>query len=112
MNSKQIALDYWNAWQKPNNWSEVRSMMADDFTFDSGALQTDTADEIVKLMKKGNPWEDVQLRECVAEGGKVAICYEGTDSMTKTRFRISEMITVDPDRGKVISAWVNMSDLG
>lgn len=95
MNTEEIILAYWKSWQGHDNWERTRSYMCDDVHFDAGAFQTQTADQLIALMKRGNPWKDIQLLDTVmGEENKGALIYEGTDSVSGTRMRIAEIITV------------------
>lgn len=99
MTTKDIIMNYWKSWHSHDNWKETRSYMADDFEFNSSELKTTSADELIKIMKKGNAWKDISLLDSVIEDNKAALLYEGTDSVTGTKYRISEILTVED--GKV-----------
>lgn len=109
MNTKELVLKYWRSWQDHSSWETTRSLMKDDFKFDAGDLITHSADDLIRLMKRGNPWKDIELIECVVDDNKGALLYEGTDSETSVRFRIAEIITVEED--KVSACIANISRL-
>ena len=94
MNTKEIILEYWKSWQGHSNWHVTRQMMADDFLFDAGIFKTTSADALIDMMKKGNPWKDIELLDMVVYGSKGALIYEGTDAVTGSRIRIAEILTV------------------
>lgn len=73
-------------------------LMKDDFTFDAGFFKTETADQLIELMKKGNPWKEIELIDIITVGNKGTLFYEGIDSVTKAKIRIAEIITVDGDK--------------
>lgn len=109
MQTEKIIMGYWKSWQSHSNWSETRNFLADDFKFDAGTFSTNNADELVEMMKKGNPWKDIKLLDSVITENKGALLYEGTDSVTNTKFRVTEIITVKED--KVISCFANITQI-
>ena len=109
MTTKELILAYWQSWQSHENWEETRALMHDDFHFDAGGFVSRNADELIGMMQSGNPWKDIRLIDCIVEGEKGALFYEGTDSMTGARIRIAELITVRD--GKVIRCIANIVTL-
>ena len=107
MTTKEIIMNYWNSWQSHSNWGETRKLMKDDFKFDAGVFKTDTADQLIEMMKNGNPWKDVELLDFVVNGNKGALIYEGIDSITNSKIRIAEIITVEGH--KVASCIANIA---
>jgi len=98
MKAEDVIMTYWKSWQNHADWENTRKWMVDDFGFDAGAFTTDTADQLVAMMKQGNPWTDIVLLECMFEADRGVLLYEGTDSVTGKRFRISEWLTVEGDK--------------
>lgn len=66
--------------------------MADDFQFDAGSFKTQSADELIEMMKKGNPWKNIELVHSVFHDNSGSLFYEGTDSVSGERFRIAEFL--------------------
>ncbi len=91
-------MNYWQSWQDHSDWDRTRKYMRDDFKFDAGAFQTDTADQLIEMMKNGNPWKEIMLLDMVVNHNKGALFYEGIDSVNDAKFRIAEIITVEEDK--------------
>lgn len=98
MSVEQIIMNYWKSWHSHSNWDETRKYMHDDFRFDAGGFKTDSADELIGMMKSGNPWKDIRLLDFVVSENKGALVYEGTESVTDATFRIAEILTVTGDK--------------
>ncbi|MEZ4688533.1 MAG: nuclear transport factor 2 family protein [Bacteroidia bacterium] len=109
MNTEALILNYWKSWQSHSNWEETRALMKDDFYFDAGFFKTESADQLIEMMKNGNPWQDVQLLDIVTHDDKGALFYEGIDTVTQSRVRIAEIITVEA--GKVASCVATISQM-
>ena len=109
MTTKELILKYWKSWQSPPNWEETRQLMTDDFQFDAGVFSTNSADELITMMKNGNPWVEIVLLDAIFEQEKGALIYEGVDSITKNKFRVSEIITIRD--GKILSCIANITQL-
>ncbi len=109
MSTEEIILGYWKSWQDHENWEETRSYMKDDFQFDAGLFKASSADELVAMMKMGNPWKDIVLLDKAISENKGALIYEGVDTVTNAKIRIAEVITVKD--GKVASGIANITQL-
>ena len=84
--TKDLVLTYWRSWQT-SDWEGLRDCLAD--TFDMGGMPMD-ADEFTAMCESGTPWKDVELLSSVFDGDLGAIIYEGTDSKSGNRMRVSE----------------------
>lgn len=109
METVELIMVYWRSWQSHSNWETTRKLMADDFKLDAGIFKTENADQLIEMMKMGNPWKDIELLDFIVEGNKGAIIYEGTDSVTEARIRVSEIVTIKDN--KVASAITNITQL-
>lgn len=109
MNTEEIVLAYWKSWHNHNNWETTRSLMQDDFKMDAGFFKTDNADQLIEMMKMGNPWKDITLIDILTSGEKTSLTYEGVDSVTGNKIRISEVISVRD--GKVASCLSTISTI-
>jgi hypothetical protein len=61
------------------------------------------------MMKNGNPWKEIQLLDIVTRDNKGALFYEGRDSVTNSKIRIAEIISIES--GKVASCITSISKL-
>lgn len=109
MDTEEIILTYWKSWQNHSNWEETRKLMKDDFKFDAGFFKTNSADQLVEMMKNGNPWKEIKLLDKIITGNKGVLFYEGIDSVTNTKVRIAEIMEVETD--KVASCVASISQL-
>jgi hypothetical protein len=70
MNTNNTIMNYWKSWHNNSNWEETRSYKSDDFKIDAGVIKTDSADQLIEVMKKGNPWKDILLLEFLVADSK------------------------------------------
>ncbi len=109
MSTQDVILKFWKSWQSHSDWDKVKECIVEDFYFDTGVFHTSSANELIEAMKKGNPWENTILLNSVFEKNKGALVYEGVDSITKEKIRISEILEVK--KGKVASCISSISFL-
>lgn len=102
-------MTYWKSWQGYSEWEKTRALMKDDFKLDAGLFQTETADQLIDMMRQGNPWKEIQLLDSVFSENKGVLLYEGIDSVTNSKIRIAEVITVKD--GKVATCISSISTL-
>ena len=98
MDTETLLLTYWKAWQSHKDWKCTRALMQDDFYFDAGSFQTHSADALIELMKKGNPWREIVLLEMLVDGNQGAMVYEGIDSKSGKKMRIAEVLKVKENK--------------
>lgn len=94
MNNEELVLKFWNSWQTPANWEEMRGYLSNDYTFDAGMFYANSPEESVTIAQAGNPWKDVELLDIVCNDNKAALIYQGTDYQTGIRYRVSEFLTI------------------
>ncbi|GAA4271807.1 hypothetical protein U6A24_14550 [Aquimarina gracilis] len=94
MSIEEIIMSYWKSWQSHSDWDVTRRYMKDYFKLDAGIFKTESADQLIEMMKKGNPWKEINLLDFVVTNNKGALVYEGIDSVTNVKTRISKIITV------------------
>lgn len=92
MNSEEIVMKYWTSWQSHSDWSTMRSLMTDDFKFDAGFFKTESAEQIIDIMKKGHPWKDIVMLAQNIQKDKAFLIYEGMDSVTSKKYRVAEYL--------------------
>ena len=109
MSSQELVLKFWNSWQHPADWNEMRSYLADDYKFDAGIFQCDNADQAVAIAQMGNPWREVKLLEVISQDDQVAIIYQGTDTVSGAQYRVSEFLKVA--NGKITGGFGNVAQL-
>lgn len=107
MEPKELILKYWKSWQNHGNWEETRSLMKDNMVFDTGIFKTDSADQLIQLMQKGDPWQAIKLLDLVIEGNKGTLIYEGINSVNQSKIRIAEILTVED--GKIANCLASIS---
>ena len=107
MNPQELVLKFWNSWQHPADWDEMRSCLADEYKFDAGIFQCEHADQAVAIAQMGNPWKEVKLLDLVSSNDQVVIVYQGTDTVSGIQFRVSEFLKVA--NGKIIGGFGNVA---
>ncbi len=93
MNTKEITLRYFNAWQEPADFNELSVYLADSFKIDAGVFEFDNKKEFIKFLKANHtPWKDVKLLASIFSAYNAAILYEGVNTVTGKKMRVSEHI--------------------
>ncbi len=109
MNSKDLVLKYFNSWQQPSDFDEMRACVSDDVTFNGGEMMKVTGGDALKQMVSANPdpWTDVILLKSYFGDNQAVLFYEGRNSHNKTT-RVAEYLTITNGR---ISDIVAVMDL-
>ncbi len=94
MNTEELILKFWNSWQQPADWNEMRSCLADDYQFDAGMFKCSNGDEAVAIAQMGNPWKEVELLDMICKEDHAAIIYQGIDINSGAQFRVSEFLKI------------------
>jgi len=109
MTNKDLVLKFWNSWQQPADWEEMRSCLADNYQFDAGMFHCKNAEEAVGIAQMGNPWKEVKLLDIVCTEDQAAIIYQGTDTVSGAKFRVSEFLKIA--QGKIVGGYGNVAQL-
>ena len=97
--TKKLVMKYFNSWQEPSDFNEMRECLSENFILDAGIFVFRNADDFVKISEQnGTPWKDIELLDSIFHDDKAAIIYEGTEKKSEKKFRISEFITVAEDK--------------
>lgn len=93
--TREIVMRYWKSWQD-QDFQTMRACLADNCTFNLGAMKFDSADQMAKIVQEtGSPWTDVRLIDSVFNGPQGSLIYEGFDTGEKRIVRIAEFLHVE-----------------
>ena len=95
METKQLVLKYWNSWQGDPDWESFRECLDENCKVNMGVFEANNAEMLLTITKSGNPWKDVEMLELICDENKAALIYQGTDTTSGQKFRVSEFITLD-----------------
>ncbi len=109
MKTEELVMKFWKSWQSPADWQEMRSCLSDNYNFDAGMFQAHSAEQSVGIAQKGNAWKDVELLDIICQDDKAAIIYQGTDTQSGTRYRVSEFLKIQD--GKIQCGYGNVAIL-
>ncbi len=109
MNTKDLVLNYFNSWQEPADFDEMKSYLADDVTFDGGDMMKITGSEALKQVISANPdpWSKVTLLRSYFGDDEAILFYQGKTSQGNTA-RVAEYMTLTAGK---ISSIVAIMDL-
>ena len=108
--TKILVMKYFNSWQEPSDFKEMRECLSENFYLDAGIFNFSSADDFVKISEEnGSPWKDVKLLESIFYENKAAIIYEGAEKKSDSIFRVSEFIEVND--GKIQKILSNITPL-
>ena len=108
--SRQLVLRYFNSWQQPANFDEMRSYLADNLIFDAGFHHLEGGDAFAEFCKNaGSPWEDVDLLATIFKDNEATLFYEGVNVETRVKTRVAEHITVKQGKiAKIITVMLQL----
>ena len=109
MSTQELVLKFWNSWQHPADWQEMRSCLADNYQFDAGVFKCSSADQAVSIAQQGNPWQEVKLLDLICTQDQAALIYQGTDTVSGAKFRVSEFLKIA--EGKITQGYGNVTQL-
>ncbi len=92
-----LVLAYWKSWQK-KEWAEMRSYLADTLQLCGAPVP---ADVFTDACKKGNAWRDVHMVEAQYNQDGAALLYEGVDTVSGAKMKVSELLRVA--HGKIVA---------
>ena len=95
MSSKELVLKYFHSWQQPADFEEMKSCLSEDFTIDGGFFKFDSIDDFSGFLEENpTPWKDVTLLSSAFYDDKSFLLYEGVNTATEQKMRVSEHIRI------------------
>ena len=109
--TKELVLKYFQSWQQPSDFDEMRSYLADDLKFDGGIFAAKSADQLIAIVKQTeSPWKDVHMLGSLFSEDKATIFYEGTDIKSSKKIRVAELLTIQNGKISQVIAAINPLD--
>lgn len=93
MTTEELTLKYFHSWQVPTDLDELASCLSTDFRIDAGFFAFQDRERFIQFLEvNSTPWKDVTLLHSFYGEDYAAILYEGVNTTTLQKFRVSEHI--------------------
>ncbi len=100
MTSKELVLKYFHSWQQPADFQELASCLSENFVINAGFFQFNNRPDFIQFLEANpTPWKEVILLSSFFEESFAAILYEGVNTATNQKMRVSEHIQLE--NGKI-----------
>ncbi|MDX1520819.1 MAG: nuclear transport factor 2 family protein [Anaerolineae bacterium] len=94
--TKTLVLRYFEAWQEPADFDELRRCLADHARFDVGHLVIEDGDALPALIaQSGSPLHGVTLIKSLFLPDQAVLFYDGYEKSTGRKIRFAEFIEVE-----------------
>ncbi|NAS29910.1 hypothetical protein GTQ40_02900 [Flavobacteriaceae bacterium R38] len=99
MNNQSLVLRYFQSWQEPVDFEKMYDCLYIHVKIDAGIFQFNNRDDFMQFITTNSvPWKDVVLISSIYNDTQAAILYEGINTATNQKMRVSEHIKVENNK--------------
>lgn len=103
MNTEQLVLKYFQSWKEKGSLDEMNECLSSDLKINSGFFEFESSASFIGFLDEHfTPWKDISLISSFFSEGFAAILYEGVNSETNQKMRVSEHLTISDGKIKTI----------
>ena len=103
MNTEQLVLKYFQSWQEPANFEEMKESLASNMKINSGFFAFQDRSTFMSFIQQNStPWNNITLISSFFSENFAAILYEGVNAETNQKMRVSEHLTISKGKIKTI----------
>lgn len=111
MKTQQLVIKYFQSWQEPSNFEEMEECLSPDMKINSGFFAFEDRNTFMSFLEQNStPWREIELKSTFFSDNFATILYEGINSETNQKMRVSEHLTIE--HGKISSIQTVISKIG